>query len=103
MFGGVRLERLIPVDGAKDAATWGAFASGLEPLAAFYVRNAGGDWFLGENFTFVDAIPLAYLSWMKLSLGTESGEWELIESAAGGFWKDKLEKAGNWIVCERKQ
>ena len=100
---GTKLENLVPADGAKDAATWGAFIAGLENIAAVYARNAGGDWFFGENFTFADAIVIAYLNVLKLTLGTESDEWKLIEGSAKGFWVDKLQKADALIRYDGKQ
>ena len=102
MFG-TKLENLLPADGAKDAATWGAFSTGLATTADVYKRNGGGDWFFGETFTFVDTIPLGFLSWMRITLGPESEEWKLVESSAGGFWKGQIQKAEKWIQYDGKQ
>jgi glutathione S-transferase len=106
MFGS-QLENLLPAQGVKDEATWGAFLRGLEKLAAIYARNdssashfssgSGAVWLFGDRFTFGDTIVVGFLQWMKLVLGETSEEWKAIEGSAGGHWARQLQAADKWI------
>ena len=96
MFG-TALENLLPAAGAKDPATWVAFVSGLDKLAAVYTTS--GPWLLGDRFSFADATTVGFLVWIKRTCGQNSEEWKAIEESGKGHWKRQIDWAEReWLV-----
>ncbi|KAI5117605.1 hypothetical protein M0805_006718 [Coniferiporia weirii] len=93
---GKKLEEIAPPGLIRDEI-WGKVKSGLERLGSFYDKN-GVDklFFLGDTFTFADAIVGGYLLWIKVVLGPDSDEWKAITGWSGGRWAKFLELTKEW-------
>ena len=87
---GDRLEDLAPKGSKKRAERWKQVRAGLDNLAHF-MDQAGGEYFLGNEFSRAEIILIAFLSSIKVHVPVT--EWEKnIAKANGGRWDRLLEK-----------
>lgn len=92
----VKMEEMSPAGPKREellAKTKEAFST----LAKIYATNGlGADgkekkFFLGDTFSYADAIIAGFLAWPKVLLGEDSEEWKEIASWDGGRWAEIVE------------
>ncbi|KAI5117502.1 hypothetical protein M0805_009671 [Coniferiporia weirii] len=94
---GKTMEELAPPPGPVRDEIWGKTKSGLERLGGFYDKNGVNKlFFLGDTFTFADAIVASCLLWIKVVLGPDSDEWKAVMGWSGGRWAKFLELTKEW-------
>ncbi|KAH8115003.1 hypothetical protein DFH11DRAFT_1762205 [Phellopilus nigrolimitatus] len=93
-----KLEELAPPGPIRDEI-WAKVKEGLEKIAGFYDKNGkDSTFFLGNTFTFADAIVVGYLAWVQIVLGPEGDEWKAVASWSGGRWGKLIELTKKWQV-----
>lgn len=87
-----------PVDWpSKDPEEdWKAYEASLEPIADLLARDSSGPFFLGETFSFADAIAVAHMVWFQR--GDEAYLTRIGEMHGGVLGKlfERVNKEG-WI------
>ncbi|KAH8107295.1 hypothetical protein DFH11DRAFT_933278 [Phellopilus nigrolimitatus] len=93
-----KLEELAPPGFNRDEI-WTKVKEELEKIACFYDKNGeDSTFFLGNTFTFADAIVIGYLAWVQIVLGPESDEWRAVAGWSGGRWGKLLDLTKKWQV-----